>query len=166
MMKKSAALVALLILASLTVTGCTVQITNNRSPQTEGGLNETLNAGAFSLSLKNLTLNTTDGDNQTEASVILKIRNSGGKLGEARLPLTRAHTDSITVQTLTAVTSNGQTAAFHYGGDIAGPIKTTLPHGYWAPYRYVATIPGDASLRAIVANVVTAGHEQTLTWNI
>jgi hypothetical protein len=75
-------------------------------------------------------------------------------------------TDSITVQKLTAVTSNGQTAAFHYGGDIVGPIKTTLPDGYWAPYRYVATIPSDVSLRAIVADVIAVGHEETPTWGL
>lgn len=165
MKKKSAAVIALLMIASLCVAGCTVRITTNQTHETEGALNETLKSGDFSVGLRNLTLNKTDSGNQTEVSVIVHIRNSGGKLGEA-LPLTRAHTDSITVQTLTAVTSNGKTAAFHYGGDIAGPIKTTLPHGYWAPYRYVATIPSDASLRAIVANVITAGHEQTLTWNI
>jgi hypothetical protein len=125
-----------------------------------------LQAGDFSLSLNNLTLNKTEGDKQTDVSVILKIRNSGGKFEGANVPLTRVHTDSITVQSLTAVTSNGQTAAFHYGGDIAGPIKTTLPHGYWAPYRYVATLPRDVSLRAIVADVSTAGHEETLTWNL
>lgn len=118
------------------------------------------------MGLKNLTLNKAESGNQTEVSVIVHVQNSGGKLGEARLPLTRAHTDSITVQNLTAVTGNGQTAAFHYGWDIAGPIKTTLPHGYWTPYRYVATIRSDASLRAIVVDVSTAGHEETLTWNL
>lgn len=153
------------MIASLSVAGCTVQIINNQTHQTEGSLNETLNAGAFSVSLKNLTLNTTEGDNQTEVSVILKIRNSGGKLEEANLPSTRAHTD-LTVQNLTAVTSNGQTTPFHYGGDIVGPIKTTLPRGYWAPYRYFTTIPSDVSLQAIVAEVSTAGHEETLTWNL
>jgi hypothetical protein len=78
MIKKSAAVIALFMLASLAVTGCIVRIVTNQTHQAEGALNDTLKAGDFSLGLRNLTLNKTADGNQTEVSVIVNIRNTGG----------------------------------------------------------------------------------------